>query len=167
MPMILIAVGANLPAPDGSSALKTCTDAVAAVGEVPGLSFVALSAWYRSAAMPRSNQPDYCNGVIRLDGEMAPLALLEALQAIETRFGRVGKTTNEPRTLDLDIIDLNGAIRATPPPILPHPRAHLRAFVLRPIMDVAPSWRHPTLRQSVSTLLSELPPQSIEPWFAD
>ena len=165
--MILIAVGANLPAPDGSSPFSTCTRAVAAVRDVPGMTFVALSSWYRSAAMPRSSQPDYCNGVIRLDGDIAPVALLEALQKIEDDFGRVRRLPNESRTLDLDIVDLNGAIRATPPPILPHPRAHLRAFVLRPIMDVAPSWRHPTLRQSVSTLLSELPPQSIEPWFAD
>ncbi len=166
MPMILIAVGANLPAPDGSAPLQSCTAAVAAVRAVKGLNFVALSSWYRSAAMPRSSQPDYCNGMIRLDGDVSPLTLLEALQAIEADFGRVRGVLNESRTLDLDIIDINGAIRATPPPVLPHPRAHLRAFVLRPIMDVAPSWRHPTLRQSVSTLLSELPPQSIEPWFS-
>ncbi len=165
--MILIAVGANLAAPDGSSPLQNCQGAVAAVRALPGLAFVALSAWYRSAAMPRSSQPDYCNGVIRLEGEATPVALLQALQAIEESFGRSRGLPNQSRTLDLDIIDLNGAIRATPMPILPHPRAHLRAFVLRPIMDVAPSWRHPTLRQGVSTLLSELPPQSIEPWFAD
>ena len=165
--MILIAVGANLAAPDGSSPLQNCLGAVAAVRALPGLAFVALSAWYRSAAIPRSSQPDYCNGVIRLEGEATPGALLQALQAIEKGLGRSRGLPNQSRTLDLDIIDLNGAIRATPMPILPHPRAHLRAFVLRPIMDVAPSWRHPTLRQGVSTLLSELPPQSIEPWFAD
>jgi 2-amino-4-hydroxy-6-hydroxymethyldihydropteridine diphosphokinase len=71
---------------------------------------------------------------------------------------------NAARTLDLDIIDLNGIIRAVPDPILPHPRAHYRAFVLRPLLDVAPGWRHPVLRQSVATLLAELPPQAIEPW---
>ena len=85
---------------------------------------------------------------------------------IEHEYGRDRSTSvaNGPRTLDLDLIDLHGMIRATPPPILPHPRAHLRAFVLRPILDVAPAWRHPTLRQNVATLLAELPPQNIQPW---
>ncbi len=165
--MILIAVGANLPPPGGTSPIEGCIAAVEAVRQIAGINFVALSAWYRTAPVPRTPQPDYCNGVMRLDGEIAPLALLAALQGIEADFGRVRSFTGAPRVVDLDIIDLNGAIRATPPPILPHPRAHLRAFVLRPIMDVAPSWRHPTLRRGVSTLLSELPPQGIEPWFAE
>jgi 2-amino-4-hydroxy-6-hydroxymethyldihydropteridine diphosphokinase len=165
--MILIAVGANLPTPSGHTPFETCVAAVEEIRQLDGLRFVALSSWYRSIAIPRAEQPSYCNGVVRLDGEPAALKLLHALQAIELKFGRQRSWLNESRTLDLDIIDLNGAIRATPPPILPHPRAHLRAFVLRPIMDVAPSWRHPTLRQSVSSLLSELPPQGIEPWNAD
>lgn len=165
--MILIAVGANLPTLSGSKPFETCLAAVGEVRQILGLRFVALSSWYRSVAIPRSEQPNYCNGVIRLEGEPAPRELLEALQEIETRHGRQRPSHHDSRTLDLDIIDLNGAIRAIPMPVLPHPRAHLRAFVLRPIMDVAPSWRHPTLRQSVSSLLSELPPQGIEPWSAD
>jgi 2-amino-4-hydroxy-6-hydroxymethyldihydropteridine diphosphokinase len=99
-----------------------------------------------------------------MEGEIAPVALLTALQEIETRFGRQRGFADAPRTLDLDIIDLNGAVRAIPPVILPHPRAHLRAFVLRPILDVAPGWRHPTLRQGVASLLADLAPQAIEPW---
>jgi 2-amino-4-hydroxy-6-hydroxymethyldihydropteridine diphosphokinase len=99
-----------------------------------------------------------------MEGEIGAAALLAELQAIEARFGRVRGALNAARTLDLDIIDLNGMIRAVPSPILPHPRAHLRAFVLRPILDVAPGWRHPTLRQGVSFLLSSLAPQAIEPW---
>lgn len=165
--MILIAVGANLPGPDDATPLQNCIAAVEAVGRIPGIEFVALSAWYRTSAIPRSDHPDYCNGVIRLAGEIAPLALLNALQEIEKQLGRVRAFPNAPRSIDLDIIDLNGIIRATPPPILPHPRAHLRAFVLRPLMDVAPSWRHPTLRRGVFALLSELPPQGIEPWFTE
>ena len=165
--MILIAVGANLPTVAGDTPFDTCVAAVEQVRQLIGLRFVALSSWYRSIAIPRSEQPNYCNGIIRMEGEPAAIQLLHDLQEIELRFGRQRSWPNEARTLDLDIIDLNGAIRATPPPILPHPRAHLRAFVLRPIMDVAPSWRHPTLRQSVTSLLSELPPQGIEPWSAD
>ena len=128
------------------------------------MSFVALSPWYRSAAVPRASQPDYCNGVIRFEGYIESETLLARLQEIEAEFGRERSEPNAPRTLDLDIIDVNGMVRSGPDPILPHPRAHQRAFVLRPILDVAPSWRHPSLRQSVATLLAELPPQIIQPW---
>jgi 2-amino-4-hydroxy-6-hydroxymethyldihydropteridine diphosphokinase len=162
--MILIAVGANLPAPDGSSPLETCTAAVEALKQIPGLNFVTASPWYRAGAIPRSTQPDFCNGVARLEGEIAPAELLTALHAVEDQLGRVRSVPDAARVIDLDIIDLNGAIRAIPPVILPQPRAHLRAFVLRPILDVAPGWRHPTLRRGVSAMLVDLSPQAIEPW---
>ncbi len=162
--MILIAIGANLPSRDGTTPVETCEAAVAAIRAIPGLSFVALSYWYRTKAIPDSSQPDYCNGMIRMSGEIEPATLLRKLQDIETRFGRERSSPNAARTLDIDIIDMDGVVRATPDPVLPHPRAHQRAFVLRPLLDVASVWRHPVLRQNVITLLAELPPQSIEPW---
>lgn len=161
--MILIAVGANLPSP-GKTVLQNCEAAVAAVRALPGMNFVALSTWYRSAPIPNSDQPDYCNGVIRLEGQPDPAGLMMDLLLIEDRFGRTRENPNAARTLDLDLIDLNGVVRTDPSPILPHPRAHTRAFVLRPILDVAPGWRHPTKHASVVTLLTELPQQQIEPW---
>ena len=165
--MILIAVGANLPGPDGQTPLQTCLQAVEAVRAIDGLEVTAVSPWYRTVAIPRSEQPAFCNGIIRMEGDMRPVDLLAALQHVENAFGRQRGLRYASRTLDLDIIDLNGAIRATPVPILPHPRAHLRAFVLRPLLDVAPGWRHPTFRQGVSSLLAHLPPQGIEPWPDD
>jgi 2-amino-4-hydroxy-6-hydroxymethyldihydropteridine diphosphokinase len=165
--MILISIGANLPGDAGEPPVETCRAAISFLCDISGLSFAALSPWYRTGAIPAGNQPDYCNGIIRMQGEIDPATLLAQLHEIETRFGRKRSLPNAPRTLDLDIIDLNGLIRATPAPILPHPRAHLRAFVLRPILDVAPAWRHPTLRQNVATLLAELPPQAIQPWYQD
>jgi 2-amino-4-hydroxy-6-hydroxymethyldihydropteridine diphosphokinase len=163
--MILISIGANLPLSDAQSPLAACQAAAAEICALAPLAFVALSSWYRTAPIPPSDQPDYCNGVIRLDGEPDPAALLAVLQEIETRHGRVRSTPNAPRTLDLDIIDINGTIRATPDPILPHPRTHLRGFVLRPILDVAPAWRHPVLRLGISAMLAELPPQGVQPWY--
>jgi len=162
--MILIAIGANLPGPDGSSPLETCKKAAEMLRTVNRLTFVALSGWYRTQALPAGDQPDYCNGVIRFEGLAA--ALLSICLGFEAQFLRVREQANGPRTLDLDLLDVNGIVRASPDPILPHPRAHLRGFVLRPIMDVAPGWRHPVLRQSVSTLLSDLPPQPVVPWDA-
>ncbi|MDE1882949.1 MAG: 2-amino-4-hydroxy-6-hydroxymethyldihydropteridine diphosphokinase [Rhodospirillales bacterium] len=162
--MILIAIGANMPGTDGMTPVEICEAAAGAIRAIPGLSFVALSPWYRTKPIPASGQPDYCNGMIRMNGALDPVELLRRLQDIEARFGRERSVPNAPRTLDLDIIDMTGMIRATPDPVLPHPRAHLRAFVLRPLLDVASSWRHPVLRKNVTTLLAELPPQVIEPW---
>jgi 2-amino-4-hydroxy-6-hydroxymethyldihydropteridine diphosphokinase len=164
--MILIGIGANLPAPGNLAPPETCAAAVEALQNIPGLQLVTTSPWYRTGAIPKSSQPDFCNGVARLEGEIGPCELMTILQAIEDRFGRIRTTPNAPRTLDLDIIDLNGIIRAIPPVILPHPRVHLRAFVLRPILDVAPGWRHPTLRRGVAAMLVDLSPQAIEPWHA-
>jgi 2-amino-4-hydroxy-6-hydroxymethyldihydropteridine diphosphokinase len=161
--VILVALGANLPAPDGRSPLQTCEDAAAALGRLPGLRLVAVSRWYRSAAQPPSDQPPYINGVCRLDGEAEPAALLAALHAVEAAAGRVRGERNAARTLDLDLIDLDGVLRDTPDPVLPHPRAHERAFVLRPLADVAPDWRHPRLGRSVADLLAALPDQDVEP----
>jgi 2-amino-4-hydroxy-6-hydroxymethyldihydropteridine diphosphokinase len=162
--MILIAIGANLPGPSGEPPDATCRSATSEIAALPNLKFVAVSPWYRTGAIPKSDQPDFCNGIIRLEGDIDSVDLLTELHKIEDRFSRVRSFRNAPRSLDLDIIDLNGAIRAIPPVILPHPRAHLRAFVLRPILDVAPGWRHPTLHRGVASLLADLAPQSIHPW---
>ncbi|MGX9965060.1 2-amino-4-hydroxy-6-hydroxymethyldihydropteridine diphosphokinase [Roseomonas sp. F4] len=159
--MILIALGANLPGPDGRNAMATCRAAAAALDALPGLRLRALSRWYATAPVPPSpGAPDYVNGMARLAPRPGavppdPAALLAALQEIETRFGRVRPYLNAPRTLDLDLIDLDGLLRDAPDPILPHPRAHLRAFVLAPLADVAPDWVHPRLGSTVAALLAE------------
>jgi 2-amino-4-hydroxy-6-hydroxymethyldihydropteridine diphosphokinase len=111
--------------------------------------------------MPPAPQPDYVNGVALLIGEIAPDALLARLQEIERRAGRVRGAPNAPRTLDLDIIAMGGLVRDAPDPVLPHPRAHERAFVLQPLRDVAPHWKHPGLGRSIEELLAALPPQDI------
>jgi 2-amino-4-hydroxy-6-hydroxymethyldihydropteridine diphosphokinase len=92
-----------------------------------------------------------------------PAVLLAGLMDIETRCGRKRGTPNAARTLDLDIIGIGDVIRAAPDPVLPHPRAHLRAFVLAPLLDVAPDWVHPVLGCSAEALLAALPPQQIRP----
>jgi 2-amino-4-hydroxy-6-hydroxymethyldihydropteridine diphosphokinase len=165
--MILIALGANLPGADGTSPLATCRRAAADLAALPGLRLLALSRWYATEPIPPSGQPPYINGVARLAGEAEPAALLAALQAMEAAAGRLRGEVNAARPLDLDIIAMGGAngglVRDAPDPVLPHPRAHLRAFVLAPLLDVAPEWVHPRLGLTAAALLAALPSQDCRP----
>lgn len=159
--MIFVAIGANLSGPEQSSPLSTCEAAIAALQGLAGLRLAGASRWYESAPMPPSGQPNYINGVVMLDGDVAPEALLADLHRIEQTFGRVRGAANAARTLDLDIVAIDGIVRDAPDPILPHPRMHLRAFVLAPLLDVAPGWMHPVLNRTASALLAALPEQGV------
>jgi 2-amino-4-hydroxy-6-hydroxymethyldihydropteridine diphosphokinase len=161
--MILIAIGANLPGRDGASPLDTCRMAVTELDRLPGLRLRGLSRWYQTEPVPPSGQPPYVNAVAVLqvepgEAEPDPGILLATLQAIEARAGRVRGEPNAARTLDLDIIATGDVVRKAPDPVLPHPRAHLRPFVLVPLHDVAPAWIHPVLGLCPADLLGELPP---------
>lgn len=158
--MILVAIGANLAGPDGEKPLTTCRAAVSALAVMPGLRLDGVSRWYETEPVPRSDQPNYINGVARLERipgvAISPESLLASLQSIEARFGRRRGELNAARTLDLDLIDMDGLLRDAPDPILPHPRAHSRAFVLLPLLDVAPDWVHPANGRTGPTLAGEV-----------
>jgi 2-amino-4-hydroxy-6-hydroxymethyldihydropteridine diphosphokinase len=159
--MLLIAIGSNLPGPHGEMPILTCRAAAEALRTLPESRLVALSHWYGTTPLPASHQPDYVNGVARLEGSLTPERLLAALQTIERHAGRVRGLPNAARTLDLDIVAMGALVQEAPDPVVPHPRAHLREFVLRPLRDVAPDWIHPQLGRSVDELLSALPPQGV------
>ncbi len=142
-------------------AASACDKAARQLAGVTGLAHACRSRWFSSAPIPPSDQPRFINGVLRLEGEIAPERLLAALQAMERAAGRVRGLADGPRTLDLDIIDMDGMVRNGPDPVLPHPRAHLRAFVLLPLRDVWPSWTHPTLGVGIGALIAALPAQDI------
>ena len=154
--VILVAIGANLPGPRGEPPRATCEWAVERLAGLPGLRLAAVSRWYETAPEPPSDQPNYVNGAVRLEGKAEPEMLLAALHEIEAEAGRVRTVRNAARPLDLDLVAMDGMVRDAPP-ILPHPRAHLRAFVLMPLCDVAPEWRDPVTGRTPGEMLAALP----------
>ena len=104
--------------------------------------------------------PDFINAVAAIDTTLAPLALLDALQALETRHGRERPYKNAPRTLDLDLLLYGATAMDTPRLCLPHPRMHQRAFVLAPLGELAPELVLP--QGPLQALLAQLADQPIE-----
>ncbi len=127
--MILVAIGANLPGPRGEPPLATCEWAVDRLGRLPGLRLAAVSRWYETAPEPPSDQPNYVNGAVRLEGAAEPEALLAALHGIEAEAGRVRTVRNAARPLDLDLIAMDepGARGAAAAAASAGPPARLRA----------------------------------------
>jgi 2-amino-4-hydroxy-6-hydroxymethyldihydropteridine diphosphokinase len=155
--VILVGIGSNLAAPRFGSPQRTASAAVAQLPEI-GVAVVRCSRWYLSQPIPLSDQPWYVNGVALVETRRGPEALLETLLALETRFGRRRSVANAARTLDLDLLDYDGRRFATERLSLPHPRLHERRFVLAPLAEIAPSWRHPLLAMTARALLRRLPP---------
>jgi len=155
--MILVGIGSNLAAPRFASPLDT---AAAALEQLPtiGVAVVRRSRWYMSEPVPPSEQPWYANGVVTVETRFAPAALLDALLSLEARFGRRRGERNAARTLDLDLLDYEGRQCRTERLVLPHPRLHERRFVLAPLAEIAPRWRHPRSGATAAELLARLPP---------
>lgn len=136
---VFVGLGANLG--DPAAALKA---ALAALGALPATRLVARSPLYRSAPVDAGG-PDYLNAVAELSTALEPETLLGELQRIERDAGRQRPFANAPRTLDLDLLLYGQRRLAGPTLVLPHPRMHRRAFVLRPLADLAPSIELPGL----------------------
>ncbi|NOT38895.1 MAG: 2-amino-4-hydroxy-6-hydroxymethyldihydropteridine diphosphokinase [Alphaproteobacteria bacterium] len=158
--MIYIALGANVASPVGPPAV-TLRRALEAMAK-HGISVIAVSPLYRSQAWPNPADTPFVNAVAEVKTRLLPGQLLKALLAVEKAFGRVRKSRNEPRTLDLDLIDYGGLISDAEQLTLPHPRMLERAFVLRPLADIAPHWRHPDTGESIVRLLGNVGEAGLE-----
>ena len=159
---ILVAIGANLASAEGRTPLETCRWAAGQLAQLPGLELRKVSRWFATEPLPASDQPRFVNGAAWLSGAVEPCRMLEMLQAIEAAAGRTRGAPNAARTLDLDLLAMDGLVLATPRLVLPHPRLQDRAFVLAPLRDVRPDWTHPMLHLSVSTMLAAVSGQDVQ-----
>jgi len=154
---ILIGIGANL-VPDGfDSARAGCEAAIARLAD-EGIGVTAVSAWYETAPVPASDQPWYNNAVIAGETVLSARDALAALHRIEAGFGRVRTVRNAARVLDLDLLDYAGGAVDLDGITIPHPRLQERAFVLLPLRDVAPEYRHPVTGAGIAEMIAALPP---------
>jgi len=138
---IIVALGSNLKG-EWASSISVLESAKAHFSTI-GLKILEYSSYWRSSAWPDATHPDYINAVAFVETGLEPAALLSTLHAIEAEFGRVRMAPNTPRVLDLDLIAYGRTVQTDAPPVLPHPRAADRRFVMGPLAEIAPAWRHP------------------------
>lgn len=153
--MILIGLGSSLPWA-GRQPPEILRAAVRVLERL--FTVMAVSDLYGSPAWPDQEDPPFVNAVVKAETAMTPGAVLTALHAIEAGFGRRRRAANAPRTLDLDLLDHGGRVSVCRVSglALPHPRIEERDFVLVPLREVAPDWRHPATGFSVDHLLDSL-----------
>ncbi len=152
--MILIGLGANLPSKVGTP-LQTLQSVVSEM-ERRGFTIVALSSFSAFPAWPNVDEPPFINGVAWVEASLSPTELLRILQELEREYGRLPGERYAPRPLDLDILAYDDVVMDRKGLTLPHPSIQNRLFVLQPLVEIAPHWRHPVSQLSASEMLDDL-----------
>jgi 2-amino-4-hydroxy-6-hydroxymethyldihydropteridine diphosphokinase len=163
MPTAFIALGSNLGDRAG-----TLLAAVRELNATPGVRVTRLSTFHDTAPVGGPpDQPRFLNAAAELSATLGPEELLRVLLAVEQKLGRVRREKDGPRTLDLDLLLYDDLVRASPDPVVPHPRLHERRFVLAPLAEIAAAVVHPVSCRSVKELLAQLPAPEPVPAPAD
>ena len=158
---IIIGVGGNINSDDGSHPIETCNKAINLLQNY-SIKVQKQSKWYNSEPIPKSDQPIFFNCVVIATTILNEYYVLKFLHKIESEFGRTRNGINEPRSIDLDLIDYSNKVLNNKNLTLPHPRAHLRKFVMGPLAEIKPDWVHPILKVNVLDILKKLDKQKVE-----
>lgn len=153
MHIAFIGIGSNL-----GDRQKSCEEAIKLLAQDGVTKIVRKSRWYETKAVSGerlavSKQPDFINGVVKTETSLLPIDLLRLTQSVEAKLGRVrtGKKW-EPRTIDLDILFYDDLVLDMPELKIPHPELHKRMFVLEPMCEIAPDWKHPVINKTIREL---------------
>jgi len=164
--MIFLGLGGNLDCETYGSPRRTCGAALELLAQ-KNIKVVARSRWYESAPVPISDQPWFVNGVVGIKTALSPDDLVSVVLDVESELGRRRSIPNAARTIDIDVLAYDNLIISNQNPDntsdveIPHPRMHLRAFVLLPLADIAPDWVHPRSRVHIRDLINDLPKDQI------
>ena len=156
--MIHINIGSNLESIHGSK-MDNISIAINLLQEAK-VKIIEISNFYETPSYPNLKFPKFLNIGILANFSDNVLSLSKHIKLIEKKIGRKKTRKNEPRVIDIDIVDFNGIIKCTNNLILPHPRAHLRNFVLYPILEIDPKWSHPILKKNAQFLIDKLSQKS-------
>ena len=152
--MILLNIGSNLDSIKGDRLfnLKKTLELI----RLENIKIIKISSIYETPSYPNENYPKFLNIGLEVKCNYSPKNLIIKLNKIEKKLQRTRGVKNQPRTCDIDLIDFNGEILNSKELIIPHPKAHLRNFVLFPINEISPSWIHPILNKKIDFLIKKL-----------
>ena len=152
--MIYLNIGSNLPSADGDRK----TNIIKAINYLKKLKLklIKISSFYETPSYPNYSDPKFINLCIKLETNLKANELLKEIKKIEKRLGRIRLKKNEPRTCDIDIIDFNGEVIKSDELVAPHPRLHLRNFVIYPLKEIEPNWFHPIFNKNIDSFFQKL-----------
>ena len=152
--MIHLNIGSNSDSKHGSR-FDNITIAIELLTKLK-IKIIKISNFYETPSYPNQKLPKFLNVGLIIDYNDKYFNLLKEIKFIEKKLGRIKTKKNEPRIIDIDIIDFNNEVKKTNNLILPHPRCHLRNFVLFPILQIDPNWSHPILKKNAQFLINKL-----------
>ena len=152
--MIYLNIGSNLPFEDGGRE----TNILKAINHLKklNLNILKISSFYETPSYPNNSDPKFINLCVKFESNLKAIELLNEIKKIEKKLGRSRIKKNEPRTCDIDIIDFNGKIIKNDELETPHPRLHLRNFVIYPLKEIEPNWFHPIFNKNIDSFFQEL-----------
>ena len=158
---IIIGIGGNIKSEDGDHPIKVAIKAISYLKDY-SINITDQSSWYETEPIPKSDQPNFFNCIIFAKTDLKELDVLKSLHEIEYRLGRKRILVNEPRAIDLDLIDYSNKILRNKKIVIPHPRAHQRRFVMEPLAELDKNWIHPILKINIKRILNGLNNQNIK-----